>query len=149
MSSAWTLSADLLARYCCSPPCRVFSPTLSSFAAQHPRHDEFCVIFVSSDHDELAMRAFAQGKHFVSIRFDADARLQIRGKMGVSMYPSLYVVNPQTGETLTTWGRSLLTRDGAMESWLRGESGESKYVKMLAVATVCLCLLVLKLLGSI
>ena len=95
------------------------------------------------------MRAFAQGKHFVSIRFDADARLQIKGQMGVSMYPSLYVVNPQTGETLTTWGRSLLTRDGAMESWLRGESGESKYVKMLAVALVFFCLRVLRLLGFV
>ena len=95
------------------------------------------------------MRAFAQGKHFVSIRFDADARLQISRKMGVSMYPSLYVVNPQTGETLTTWGRSLLTTEGAMDSWLRGESGESKYVKMLAVAIVCFCLLVLRLLGSV
>ena len=106
-------------------------------------------MFISADRDEPGMRAFAQGKHFVSVRFDAEARWQITSQMGVSMYPSLYVVNPQTGETLTRWGRALLTRDGAMESWLRGESGESKYVKILAVGIVCFGLLVLRLLGFI
>jgi hypothetical protein len=138
MGSAWR-----------SPPCRAFSPTLSSFAAQHPRADEFTVLFVSADHSEQAMKAFAKGKCFTSVRFDAAARRRISSEMGVSMYPSLYVINPQTGETLTKWGRSLLLRDGSMEGWLRGESGESKYVKMLAVALVFFCLLVLRLLGFV
>lgn len=121
----------LILRRCaclCSPPCRRFSPTLSRSAAQHPRRDEFCVVFVSADRDEPAMRAFVQGKQFVSVRFDADARRQISSTMGVSMYPSLFVVNPQTGDTLTRWGTSLLTREGAIDSWLRGESGESKHL---------------------
>eukprot|EP01052_Picozoa_sp_SAG31_P057642 SAG31_NODE_17175_length_677_cov_1.239243_1_plen_95_part_00 len=43
------------------PPCRAFSPTLSSFALQHPRASEFAVLFVSADHTEMGMKAFAEG----------------------------------------------------------------------------------------
>jgi len=133
----------------CCPPCRAFSPVLSSFAAHHPRNSEFAVLFVSADHSEQAMAAFAKGKYFTSIRYDAPGRRGIGNAMGISMYPSLFVINGQTGETLTTWGRSLLqtvrfqgnslgefelilgsymfrlemAQDGVMESWLKGESG--------------------------
>ena len=93
------------------PPCRAFSPVLSSFAAHHPRNSEFAVLFVSADHSEQAMAAFAKGKHFTSVSYNASARRGIGNAMGVSMYPSLYVINGQTGETLTTWGRSLLQTD--------------------------------------
>jgi nucleoredoxin len=133
------------------PPCRSFSPLLSEFAAKHPRNSEFTVLFVSADHSEQDMAAFSKGKFFTSIRYDASSRRSISSAMRVSMYPSLYVINGQTGETLTSWGRSLLQTNGVMESWLEGKSGMDSIenvVKKAIAGALFFVLLLLLLMGA-
>ncbi|HET6406680.1 MAG TPA: thioredoxin-like domain-containing protein [Chthoniobacteraceae bacterium] len=41
------------------PPCKIFTPELVKWYNEHkPQHPEFELIFVSSDHDEKAMKAY-------------------------------------------------------------------------------------------
>ena len=105
------------------PPCRKFSPELSRFQAAHS--DDFAVIFISCDHSEAEMKSFCAGKGFLRVPFGSEARATIQARMGVSMLPTLVIVDVESGEVLTDWGRAAVTRnpDGCVAAWRRGGHG--------------------------
>jgi nucleoredoxin len=132
------------------PPCRQFSPILSGIA--HRTAEDLAVIFVSADRSEQEMQAFVQGKHFASVSFSSAARRQIMADMGVSMYPSLIILDGQTGKVLTRWGRMMLHMRGEeviSRDWLRGESGERRYIMMAGLGCAMCTLVVLWVLGFV
>lgn len=105
------------------PPCRTFSPQLAQFQKQNSA--DFVVTFVSSDRSEADMRAFAEGKGFLRVPYESAARRAVSQKMGVSMLPTLVIVDGTTGKLITDWGRSAVTKNpqGCIEAWRKGEHG--------------------------
>ena len=105
------------------PPCRKFSPELSKFRAAHSQ--DFTVIFVSSDHSEAEMMSFIAGKGFLHVPFHGKARQAIQMRLGVSMLPTLVIIDGTSGAILTDWGRAAVTRNpaGCLEGWRAGGHG--------------------------
>jgi len=105
------------------PPCRKFSPELASFQSKHA--DDFTVCFVSSDHSEAEMRRFMAGKGFLAVPFHSEARRRLQARLGVSMLPTLVILDGRSGEVLTDWGRSAVMRnpEGCVNAWKAGGHG--------------------------
>eukprot|EP00742_Colponemidia_sp_Colp-10_P005269 GILJ01005628.1.p1 GENE.GILJ01005628.1~~GILJ01005628.1.p1 ORF type:complete len:159 (+),score=20.55 GILJ01005628.1:38-514(+) len=108
------------------PPCRNFSPTLASFLKEH--EDEFAVIYVSCDNNEDEMKENVAGKGYLCIPFDDwQLRQKLSSELSVSMIPSLIIMDPRSGQVVSTWGKSaiLKNRDHCLQEWSRGHSGVS------------------------
>jgi len=105
------------------PPCRKFSPELSKLRAAHSA--DFAVVFVSCDRSEAEMKSFIEMKGFLHIPFHSAARRAIQEKLGVSMLPTLVIVDATSGKVLTDWGRAAVTRNpkGCVKSWKAGGNG--------------------------
>ena len=65
------------------------------------------------------MKSFCAGKGFLRVPFGSEARATIQARMGVSMLPTLVIVDVESGEVLTDWGRAAVTRnpDGCVAAW--------------------------------
>ena len=80
--------------------------------------DDFTVAFVSCDHSEAQMRNFISGKGFLHVPFNmggltsrhSPLRSEIQTALGVSMLPTLVILDGTTGKVLTTWGRAAVSR---------------------------------------
>lgn len=105
------------------PPCRKFSPELAAFRTNH--QDDLTVCFVSCDNSETEMKQFVAGKGFLTVPFYSDARRDLQARLGVSMLPTLVIVDGTSGKVLTHWGRAAIVRNpnGCIESWKAGGHG--------------------------
>lgn len=124
--SAAALSGKIIGFYFSAawcPPCRKFSPELAKFRSKHD--DDFTVCFVSCDHSEVEMRRFTAGKGFLAVPFHSEARQRIQMRLGVSMLPTLVIVDGRSGKVLTDWGRSAVMRNpqGCVQAWKAGGHG--------------------------
>ncbi|CAM9814917.1 unnamed protein product [Scytosiphon promiscuus] len=108
------------------PPCRSFSPVLSKWAKE--RKDDFEVVFVSLDKSEQEMRDYVAGKGFVRLPFEPEAdRHKAAESFGVQALPTLIIVNGDTGEIVTSWGRSAILKNpkSCVSEWRAGRHGVS------------------------
>jgi thiol-disulfide isomerase/thioredoxin len=105
------------------PPCRRFSPLLSDFALKNA--DDLNVLFCSHDSSEQSMQSFAKGKHFGVLPFQHPSLQTLNQVLGITMLPSVIVIDSKTGKTITTWGRACVQYNGqqCVEGWKRGEQG--------------------------
>eukprot|EP00752_Nemacystus_decipiens_P009897 g8830.t1 len=106
------------------PPCRAFSLVLSRWAKE--RKEEFEVVFVSLDKSEQEMKEYVAGKGFVRLTFEPEsARHKAAQAFGVQALPTLIIVNGDSGNIVTTWGRSAIMKNpqGCLEEWKAGRHG--------------------------
>ncbi|BFZ22001.1 hypothetical protein BsWGS_25040 [Bradybaena similaris] len=95
------------------PPCRAFTPVLSE-RYQTLRKDgtKFEVVFVSSDRDEESCAGYYAEMPWLILPFsDRQKKEQLAQKYGVRGIPTLVLVNPKTGETITQDGRKIINDD--------------------------------------
>jgi thiol-disulfide isomerase/thioredoxin len=122
--------------YFCSDACgacKVFAPTLVAFLKAHVGEVECVAIACDAENSyEKLIAGDGCGMLRVSDGDDAEERARrvstanaILRRCGVTMLPTLAVINYKTGEVVTTWGRTALTVNprGALRAWQRGESG--------------------------
>lgn len=122
--------------YFCSDACgacKVFAPTLRAFLKAHIGEVECVAIACDAENSyEKLIAGDGCGMLRVSDGENAEERARrvstanaILRRCGVTMLPTLAVINYKTGEVVTTWGRTALTVNprGALRAWQRGESG--------------------------
>ena len=122
--------------YFCSDACgacKVFAPTLRAFLKAHVGEVECVAIACDAENSyEKLIPADGCGMLRVSDGENAEERARrvstanaILRRCGVTVLPTLAVINYKTGEVVTTWGRTALTVNprGALRAWQRGESG--------------------------
>jgi nucleoredoxin len=110
------------AQWC--PPCRAFSPVLSSFLQRNS--DRFVVIYVSMDKNLEKMKENVAGKGWLCIPFDDDVRKHLASTLNVSSIPSLIVLDKNGRpyeKVVSRAGRTAILRNGetCMDEWERGE----------------------------
>ncbi|CAM9979645.1 unnamed protein product [Discosporangium mesarthrocarpum] len=106
------------------PPCQKFSPVLAHWAKE--RSDDVVVVFVSFDRSEPLMAEFARGKGFVYIPFHpGSTRAKVADAYNIKTLPTVVVVNGDTGETVTRWGREAVWKNPVhcLERWREGQHG--------------------------
>lgn len=75
---------------------------------------------------EPEMRDYVAGKGFVRLPFETEsARHKAAESFGVQALPTLIIVNGDTGNIVTAWGRSAITKNpqGCLEEWKAGRHG--------------------------
>ncbi len=95
--------------------------------------DDLSVVFVSCDHSEGEMKQFIAGKGFLHVPYNLASRnarwtplrREIQEAAGVSMLPTLVILDGASGKILTSWGRAAVTRnfDNCVKEWKEGSSG--------------------------
>lgn len=105
--------------------CQQFSPQLTQFVSDN--QENISMIFVSADHSERSMIQFVASKPFLTLGFNDPVRQSIMNILGVRMFPTLIIVDADTGKVLTRWGRLMVLNEKApgalVRSWLKGSSG--------------------------
>jgi len=68
---------------------------------------------------------FTKGKGFLRVPYNNQARAKVQRTMGVSMLPTLVVMDAASGKVLTDWGRTAVSKNGkgAVASWRNGGTG--------------------------
>jgi len=110
-----TPTADPLAqaRVCSSfpragcPPCKAFTPVLSEWWTAHASEKKTDVVFLSSDRDEGAFKAYLSEMSWgVAVPYENSAvKARLSGQYKVQGIPTLVTVDAKTGEVITTKGR--------------------------------------------
>jgi nucleoredoxin len=97
------------------PPCRGFTPKLvewyKNFKANHPRADDFEIVFASSDRDEAAFKDYFAEMPWAAIPYaDRKAKDALSREFKVQGIPTFVIVNEQR-ELMTKSGRDLVSSD--------------------------------------
>jgi len=101
------------------PPCRGFTPSLATAYTDHLKAKGLEIIFCSSDRDQKSFLEYYGTMPWLAIP-QGDARKEKLSKLfGVSGIPSFVLIDAETGETITTEGRSAVGSDpqGAQFPW--------------------------------
>jgi len=90
------------------PPCKGFTPVLAEkYKALQDAGKKFEIVFVSSDNDEAQMKAYFAEMPWLALPFDQkdinDNLNEVHETEGI---PYLVIIDGNTGETITTDGRS-------------------------------------------
>jgi len=100
------------------PPCRAFTPNLVKFRDKNK--DEFEIVFVSSDKDEAAQKAYMKetGMKWLAVKFGSNDIKELKKRYGLKGIPTLIIVGPD-GKTITKDGRGDVTRQPAksLDAW--------------------------------
>jgi nucleoredoxin len=97
------------------PPCRMFILMLNewyqNFKANHPKKDEFELIFVSSDRDEASYKEYIAEMDFPALAYsERKLKENLSSKFKVQGIPTLVFVD-ETGAILTKNGRAIVMED--------------------------------------
>lgn len=101
------------------PPCRSFTPVLSSWAAENSARLKFKVVFASSDRDETSFKAYLSEMSWkLAIPFGDASKDALSKRMKVSGIPTLCVLD-RAGNCVTDAGRGKVQSDpsGAAFPW--------------------------------
>lgn len=94
------------------PPCRGFTPKLAEWYQKDLAGKGLEVVFVSSDRDQAAFDEYFGEQPWLALPYDQrDAKNSLSKAFKVQGIPSLVVVDPATGETITTDGRAAVSKD--------------------------------------
>ncbi|GAB9472977.1 Nucleoredoxin [Globisporangium polare] len=104
------------------PPCRGFTPTLSTtYEELKEEHPEVEIVFVSSDRDIAGFDKYYGEMPFVALPYaEHELKKQLGSKYGVSGIPTLVFLN-EHGQIITEDGRSMVVNvQGDVEDlWLQ------------------------------
>eukprot|EP01051_Picozoa_sp_SAG22_P015598 SAG22_NODE_2061_length_3062_cov_69.961721_2_plen_810_part_01 len=93
------------------PPCRSFTPTLSSWYQQHASRLGMEIVFVSSDQHEGAFNQYLALMPWAAVPFSDEAgRRALSDRFGCTGLPFLVILDEQ-GAVCTTEGRSMVMSD--------------------------------------
>ena len=95
------------------PPCRGFTPKLAEvYTAIKGTGKSLEIVFVSSDHDDVAFDSYHKEMPWLALPFAERALKQTLSKrFKVSGIPSLVLVDGATGQVLSKDGRSVIMSD--------------------------------------
>jgi len=94
------------------PPCRGFTPKLAEFYKESLKAKGLEVVFVSSDRDEAAFKDYFGEMPWLALPFkEREMKEALSKKYKVRGIPSLVILDGETGETITTDGRSAVMSD--------------------------------------
>jgi len=99
------------------PPCRGFTPQLAEWYKKDLQSKGLEVIFVSSDRDEEAFKAYFGEQPWLALPYtDRDAKERLSKKFKVQGIPSMVILDAD-GKTITTDGRSAVSSDPTGEEF--------------------------------
>lgn len=92
------------------PPCRAFTPVLSTtYEELVEEHPEVEIIFVSSDRDEPAFAGYFGEMSFKALPYEQrERKAELSAKFEVKFIPTLVFVNDK-GEVVTSDGRNVVS----------------------------------------
>jgi nucleoredoxin len=94
------------------PPCRGFTPKLAEFYKKDLKAKGLEVVFVSSDKDEASFKSYFGEMPWLALPFeDRERKEALSKKYKVKGIPSLVILDGESGETITTDGRSAVMAD--------------------------------------
>jgi len=94
------------------PPCRGFTPKLAEFYKENLKALGLEVVFLSSDRDEAAFKEYFGEMPWLALPFeDRERKEALSKKYKVRGIPSLVILDGESGETITTDGRSAVMGD--------------------------------------
>lgn len=94
------------------PPCRGFTPQLADSYTKFLHPKGFRCVFISSDHDESAFSDYFGKMPWLSLPYeDRSRKEELSARFGVRSIPTLAVVDPIDGKTITTEAREMVPRD--------------------------------------
>eukprot|EP00931_Biecheleriopsis_adriatica_P065442 TRINITY_DN3996_c0_g1_i1.p1 TRINITY_DN3996_c0_g1~~TRINITY_DN3996_c0_g1_i1.p1 ORF type:complete len:462 (+),score=127.59 TRINITY_DN3996_c0_g1_i1:59-1387(+) len=94
------------------PPCRGFTPKLAEWYKDGLAEKGLEVVFISSDRDEGSFKEYYGEQPWLALPFSArDKKAALSKKYKVSGIPSLIIINPEDGSTITSDGRSAVSSD--------------------------------------
>jgi len=94
------------------PPCRGFTPKLAEWYKDGLAEKGLEVVFISSDRDEGSFKEYYGEQPWLALPFSArDKKAALSKKYKVSGIPSLVIINPEDGSTITSDGRSAVSND--------------------------------------
>lgn len=94
------------------PPCRGFTPMLAEWYKKDLQGKGLEVVFISSDRDEDAFKEYYGEQPWLALPFSArDKKAELSQKYKVSGIPSLIIINPEDGSTITKDGRAAVCGD--------------------------------------
>ncbi len=100
-------------------PCQSFTPPLVEF--RNKNQAEFEVVFASADNSKSEQLSYMQGKKmtFPAVECKTNAANKLYSKYGVRGIPSLIIVSPSDGSTISTNGRGELSNNpnGCLAEW--------------------------------
>jgi nucleoredoxin len=122
VAASTALDVDVLALYFSAhwcPPCRGFTPTLSTkYTALKDAGKSLEMVFVSSDRDEAAFKEYHSTMSFMALPFELrDAKGKLSKIFKVNGIPSLCFINARTGELITSEGRGGVSSDTFVEDF--------------------------------
>lgn len=94
------------------PPCRGFTPKLAEWYKNGLADKGLEVVFVSSDRDEDGFKGYYAEQPWLALPYASrEKKAELSKKYKVSGIPSLVIVNPADGTTITLDGRSVVSGD--------------------------------------
>ena len=108
------------------PPCRFFTPKLVEFYNKTTEsHDDFEVVFVSSDKDLAAMTKYHHKMPWLAMPYNREEAQTVGKKYGVRGIPT-FIVFDEKGEVVDATARAAVTADpdGAYDKWFGAASAE-------------------------
>eukprot|EP01059_Diplonema_ambulator_P021603 TRINITY_DN35908_c0_g1_i1.p1 TRINITY_DN35908_c0_g1~~TRINITY_DN35908_c0_g1_i1.p1 ORF type:complete len:174 (+),score=27.06 TRINITY_DN35908_c0_g1_i1:45-566(+) len=122
------------------PPCRQFSPMLAELAEGS---EDFRVVLIPGDRTEEDYARYLGQYPFLGVPFSSPARATMLRTMNATMMPTLHIYNAETGELITTWGRTAVStnKKNCVKHWKNNESGLPAGYIMRYVAGVAVALL--------
>ena len=128
------LQGKIIGIYCSAqwcPPCRSFTPLLSSFYSSlsspstSKTIDTLEIIFVSSDSDTKSYEDYYGTMPWVSLPFDQTPKKdELSSKFGIKSIPSLIIINGETGDLIDANGRGTVASNSGnvkkiLEAWAK------------------------------
>jgi len=108
------------------PPCRGFTPQLAQMYSETFSGKGMEIVFVSSDSDEAAFNDYYKDMPWAALPFEKrDLKGSLSKKYKVKGIPSFVILGPD-GKTITTEGRSAVTKDpkGERYPWVPPTAAE-------------------------
>merc|ERR1719456_20944 len=94
------------------PPCRGFTPELSKAYLANLQAKGLEIVFVSSDRDEAAFKEYYAEQPWLALPYDKrELKESLSKKFKVRGIPSVVILDPATGEVITTDGRAAISGD--------------------------------------
>ena len=95
------------------PPCKAFTPVLSQFY-KNAKSLGVEIVFVSSDRDTTSFNEYFSKMPWLAIPHEAEHfRKQLRSDMKLSGIPTLVIIDPKTGNFISSNGRSEVMSAGS------------------------------------
>ncbi|CAL1543825.1 unnamed protein product [Lymnaea stagnalis] len=101
------------------PPCRGFTPVLGDFYKKlRAAGKKFEVVFVSSDRDQASCKEYYDSMPWLLLPYaERGLKESLAEKYSIRGIPTLVLVDPKDGSTISSEGRNIVTADSDGEEF--------------------------------